>query len=112
MTHRIHEEFSQAVRDALTDGNASVIPVGDTVICDWCDADMTADHRSGGFMFGSKAAGPCCAEAFLERVKGYGEEWNIRAWCPPGVSFADWVRGLRGPNAVIRVTPGPLGVAS
>lgn len=111
MSHQIHDEFSRAVSAAMG-GEASVIPLGRTVICDWCDEDMTADPRSGGFMFGSKAAGPCCAETFLERVKSYGEEWNIRSWCPMGVSFADWVRGMRGPDAAIRVTPGLPGGAS
>jgi hypothetical protein len=99
------EAFVSAL-DAADAGLASVIPVGDTVICDWCDEDMTADLRSGGFVFGSKAAGPCCATGLLERIKGYGEEWNIRSWCPAGVSFPDWVRGMRGPDAAIRVTPG------
>ena len=82
------------------------------MICDFCDEDMTADTRSGGFMFGSKAAGPCCAEGLLAKVKGYGEERFIGARCPAGVSFGDWVRGLRGPDAAIRVTPGLSGGAA
>jgi hypothetical protein len=59
-------------------------------------------------MFGSYAVGPCCAEEYLKRIVGYGEEDQITAWCPPGTSFADWVRQIRaerGSNS-IKITPG------
>jgi hypothetical protein len=87
----------------------AVIPVGGTVLCDIDDTDLTADLRSGGYLFGSYAVGPCCARAHEARVRGYGEEWNIRDRCPEGVSFADWVRAMRGPDAAIRITPGRPG---
>ena len=83
------------------------IPIRNTlVLCDIDDTDLSDDTRSGGFMFGSYAVGPCCAERYLESIRGYGEEWNIRARCPEGVSFADWVRDMRGPDAAITITPG------
>ena len=96
----------QAYSDALAAGDAAVIPLGRDVLCDACDTDLTEDPRSGGYMFGSYAYGPCCAERRLESIRGYGEEWNIRARCPEGVSFADWIRDLREPDAAITITPG------
>jgi hypothetical protein len=105
--HPIH----QAYAEALASGQAAVIPVGDTVLCDIDDTDLTADTRSGGYMFGSYAVGPCCAGTHEAQVRGYGEEWNIRSRCPEGTSFADWVRGMRGPAAAIRITRGLPGGA-
>ena len=98
--HRIHREYAAA----LDAGEDTFIPMGRDVLCDACDTDLTDDPRSGGFMFGSYAYGPCCAEQRLAVIRGYGEEWNIRARCPEGASFADWIRDLRGPGAGIRIT--------
>ena len=100
--HPIHQQYAEA----LERGGPVSIPVGDVVLCDACDFDLTEDPRSGGFMFGSYAYGPCCAAKRLTAIKGYGEEHFIRAWCPEGVSFADWVRGMRDPGAAITITPG------
>ena len=100
--HPIHEAYAEA----LDRGGPASIPLGDAVLCDACDTDLTADTRSGGYLFGSYAYGPCCAEKRLVTIRGYGEEDHIRARCPEGVSFADWVRGMRGPDAAITITPG------
>lgn len=86
--------------------SGGTVPVGRVVLCDFCDEDLTEDTRSGGFLFQSKAVGPCCAEKSLVSIRGYGEERFIRGRCPDGVSFADWVRGLRGPDAAVRVSRG------
>lgn len=105
--HPIHQAFA----DALDAGGPAVIPLGQLVLCDIDDTDLTDDSRSGGFLFGSYGVGPCCAERYLASIKGYGEEHFIRAWCPPGLSFADWVRQIRaktGSNA-ITITPGMPG---
>jgi len=102
--HPIHQAFA----DALAAGGPAVIDLGRTVICDACDEDLTDDPRSGGFLFGSYGYGPCCADRRLVSIRGYHEEDHIRGWCPPGMSFADWVRHIRdvtGSNA-ITVTPG------
>jgi hypothetical protein len=103
--HPIHQAYAAA----LDAGGPAVIPVGRTVLCDACDADLTNDTRSGGFLFGSYAYGPCCEKRQLESIRGYHEEWNIRARCPEGVSFADWIRDLRGPDAAIMIEGGPPG---
>lgn len=105
--HPIH----QAYAEALATGGPAEIDLGRTVLCDFCDADLSADPRSGGFLFGSYAIGPCCAAKHLARIKGYGEEGHIKAHCPPGMSFADWVRQLRDEmgSHSIRITPGGPG---
>ncbi len=103
--HPIHQQYA----DALSAGGPAEIPLGRTVLCDSCDEDLTDDPRSGGFMFGSYAIGPCCAERREASARGYGEEWNIRARCPEGASFAGWIRDLRGPDAAITITPGGPG---
>lgn len=105
--HPFLQAFTEAL-DAASKGAASAIPLGDTVLCDFCDTDLTNDPRSGGFLFQSKGVGPCRAAVREVSIRGYGEESFIRAR-PEGVSFADWVRGMRGPAAVIRVTPGRPG---
>ena len=94
--------------DALRANAAVVIDLGQTVVCDACDTDLTGSDRSGGFLFGSYAYGPCCAIERMAAIRGYGEEHFIRARCPEGVSFADWVRGMRqatGSNSIV-ITPG------
>jgi hypothetical protein len=100
--HPIHQAYSAAIAQ---DKPNAVIPLGQTVLCDDDSTDLTSDPRSGGFLFGSYAIGPCCADQYLARIRQYGEEHFIKAWCPEGVSFADWVRGMRGPDAAITVGP-------
>jgi hypothetical protein len=98
--------------DAIGAGQPAVFDLGRLVVCDACDEDFTDDTRSGGFLFGSYAYGPCCEAKQLRSIRGYGEEGHIGGFCPDGVSFADWIRGLR--NSVpggneIRITPGMPG---
>lgn len=100
--HPLH----QAYADALDAGVPVSIPVGRTVLCDLDDTDLTDDPRSGGYMFTSYGVGPCCAERMLVSIRGHGEEHFIRARCPEGMSYADWIRSMRGPDAAITVTSG------
>ena len=69
------------------------------VICDICGDDCTNMNDSGGFIFGSKAYCPKCATEGLPVIKKYKEEHYIRATCPEGVSFPDFVREYRGKGA-------------
>ena len=105
MAKELHP-IQQAYADALEAGGPAEIPLGRSVLCDIDDTDLTEDSRSGDYLFGSYAVGPCCAERYLATIEGYGEEHFIKARCPEGVSFADWVRGMRGPEAAIVITPG------
>jgi hypothetical protein len=79
-------------------------PIGRHVICDVCGGDWTDRKESGGFLFGSYAYCPGCAPRGLESIKKYSEERYIKAFCPEGESYADFVRRMRGPNAGIKVT--------
>ena len=98
--HPVHDAYAEALA-----AGGGTVPLGDTVLCDNCSLDLTADPRTGGFLFGTYAIGPCCAGAYRATVEGYGEERYIRGECPAAVSFADWVRALRGPGAAITVMP-------
>lgn len=68
---------------------------GDMVLCDFCARDWTDDPTSGGFIFSGHAVCPACAPKELEKIKGYGEESEIQGFCPPDMSFADWIRSTR-----------------
>ena len=105
--HPIHKAYAEA----LDAGGPAEIPLGRAVLCDIDDTDLTDSPASGGYMFGSYAVGPCCAEKYLRTIRGYGEEHFIKARCPEGMSFADWVRQLRDEmgSHSIRITPGGPG---
>lgn len=99
--NRIQSEYLAAL-----EAGKGVIDVGDTVLCDGCSTDLTNDPRSGGFLFGSYAYGPCCADEMMANVRRYGEESYIRAVCPDDMSHAEWARRIRGGNNQIIVEPG------
>lgn len=65
---------------------------GHNVVCDDCNKDYTDSDELGGLQFQSKAIGPCCVQSWLDGAKKHSEEHFIRARCPDGKSFADWVR--------------------
>lgn len=71
------------------------VDVGERVYCDDCSREYTASDETGGVLFQSKAIGPCCAAKWLDRARRYDETRFVRRICPPGVAFAEWVRGLR-----------------
>jgi hypothetical protein len=75
------------------------VPVGDIVVCDFCGQDYTQSDALGGLIFGSYAICEKCSP------KVANESSRIRARCPAGKSFADFVREYRGPNSAITVTP-------
>lgn len=79
------------------------ILIGDTVVCDVCSKDWTESDVSGGFIFGSYAYCPDCADRLIDHIRDCGEDHLIRAFCPEGKSFADFVREYRGPDASVWV---------
>ena len=95
---RVREQFAEAL-----DRGHGEIDVGDMVLCDVCDCDLTDDPRSGGFVFGSIGYGPRCAAEGLASIHRYNEERFIRAVCPPGMSYADFIRDYRGGNNTVIV---------
>lgn len=79
----------------------NVLDIGDSVICDNCGQDLTNDDIPGGFIFGSRAVCPYCSERMMNSIKKYNEENYIKAYCPEGLSYREWVLKLRnGDNAI------------
>lgn len=77
--------------------------IGEEVACDFCGDDYTNSTAHGGFLFQSKAVCPKCAPEHLISVRSNGEERFIRGFCPPGMSFKDWVLSLRNGDNRIRI---------
>lgn len=98
--------MQQLWADAEANPNIA-IDIGRTVVCDICDEDFTDRTECGGFIFGSKGYCPLCAPSGLVSIKRYAEERYIRATCPDGQSFADFVRAYRGGNNAILVATLP-----
>lgn len=89
-------DIYDALKQLLGDNFEEVtIDVGECVICDYCGLDCSESPQSGGFLFGSYACCPNCADDMLATIRKYGEEDRIQATCPNNVSFANWVRSLR-----------------
>ncbi len=76
--------------------------IGESVVCDFCDADYSKRDESGGLLFQSKAACPVCAPGIEASAKKYGEERFIKSRCPAGISFREWVLSLRNGNNSVR----------
>lgn len=83
--------------------------VGRSVLCDFCNDDYTDSPEQGGLLFCSNALCPKCAAKTLRETRSGPESKFIKATCPPGMSFADWVRDvLRGGKpASITIITGP-----
>ena len=78
------------------------IDIGDTVVCDFCNADYTDSDEWGGVLIGSYAVCPACAPAAMHKAEKYGEP--VDAVCPPDKSFKEWVLELRGGDNTIRIS--------
>ncbi len=83
------------------------VSIGSIVVCDVCDKDYTNLPDSGGFIFTSSAYCPKCEAKGMSNIRKYGEERYIRAYCPAGVSFADFIRQYRGENNFVLFTKIP-----
>lgn len=83
-----------------------VIEIGNQVNCDVCNADFTDSNDSGGFLFETFAYCPKCASERLAKIQAFGEEKYIKAYCPAGMSFREWVLKLRkGDNTIKVISP-------
>ena len=90
----------EQLMEVLSDGGKNPVKVevldpGKKVYCDDCGEDYTGSDKTGGILFQSKAICPDCSDKWIARAKQYGEEQFIRARCPHGMSFYDWVIKLR-----------------
>lgn len=73
------------------------IDVGEQVYCDYCNKDYSNSDAQGGILFGSKGACPECAERVEAGARKYNEMDWIKARCPEGKSFRDWIlQDIRG----------------
>lgn len=72
-------------------------------LCDQCNEDYTNSDEQGGILFGSHAVCPKCEARVFDGAVKYGEVNEIRAHCPDGMSFKNWVLQLRGGDNTIRV---------
>jgi hypothetical protein len=79
------------------------IDIGNTVLCDLCNEDFTDCKISGGYIFQQKAVCPTCADKFMISIKRYKELRFIKAYCPAGIPFGDFVRAYRGDNHYIEI---------
>jgi hypothetical protein len=78
--------------------------IGDTVLCDLCNADYTNSEAKGGFLFGSKGVCPDCAPRFEAKAKEYGEADFIKARALPDETFKAFVLRIRGGNNTVTVS--------
>lgn len=85
--------------------------IGDTVACDICDEEWTGRPESGGFLFSSKAVCPKCADEVRDWAILYNEEHFIRATCPKGKPFAQWILEdiRKGDNKITITRVEPIG---
>lgn len=82
------------------------IDIGDTVLCDLCNADFTDKSDTGGFVFESKAVCPNCTPDFLRSVRDNHELEYVRAICPEGMPFREFILRYRNGNNTISVLAG------
>ena len=81
MTEKKMSELPDALVEKWdqADATGARIPVGDIVVCDVCNQDFTDSDATGGFLFGSYAYCPACAESSLKQIQSFNEEDHIRA---------------------------------
>lgn len=77
--------------------------IGDSVICDICSTEFKGRPDEGGLLVGSYGVCPLCEPKMLGQLMEFGEEGEIRARCPPGVTFHRFIMDLRGGYNKIRV---------
>lgn len=71
------------------------------VYCDICNEDYSNSDESGGFVFTSKGYCPKCAVEGLKNIRKYNEEQYIKAVCPEGMSFKDFIIEYRDGNNLV-----------
>ena len=100
MNPELEQKWAEAER------TGKPVEVGRAVVCDFCDDDCTDKPDSGGLIFGSKAVCPKCTPKLRADIARYGEEQYVRAECPEGQSFADFIRAHRAKtgSTTIRVS--------
>ena len=83
------------MRDFFDEAFVINLDVGDDVLCDHCGRDYSDSEECGGILFETRAICPKCEDEWIASAKRFGETSCIKAKCPEGVTFADWVRSIR-----------------
>lgn len=99
-----NQDLERAWGEAFANPGKAV-DIGRIVVCDVCNEDFTDRPDSGGMLCASYAYCPACTSRHEPKIHADGEAHLIRARCPRGTSFADFVRALRGNNNVVAVRP-------
>jgi hypothetical protein len=83
------------------------IDIGRLVACDDCGTDYTDAKDTGGFIWHNRASCPECADRKFKALPTQQLLTLMRKGlhCPSAMSFADFVREVRGENAKIKINP-------
>jgi hypothetical protein len=71
------------------------IDIGNTVLCDLCNADYTDSEEKGGLVVDASAVCPECQPGMEKSIKKYGEDSHVDARCPEGVEFRAFILKYR-----------------
>lgn len=71
------------------------IDIGNSVLCDLCNADYTESNDTGGLVVDSSAVCPMCQPEMEKNIKKHGEEDHVDARCPEGVEFRQFILQVR-----------------
>ena len=85
----------------MTSHDHTIIDIGETVLCDLCNADYTDSEAEGGILMGTYAICPTCAAEIIRDAERTGET-IVR--CPAQTRFKDWVLQFRGGRNTIEIT--------
>lgn len=77
--------------------HTSIIDIGDTIMCVFCNADYSENNESGGGLVGDYAVCPDC----LEKVYLDGHMPDLV--CPKGVTFKEFVLRIRDSRNFIAI---------
>lgn len=102
MSNPIEPLWDQAARAPGTQ-----IDIGRLVACDQCGDDYTDSQVTGGFILNSRASCPRCGERIMRSIPT-GRLLHLMQHglhCPTSMSFADFVRMIRGDNNKIMIQP-------
>lgn len=102
-----HKNSIDPLWDEAARNPGKVIDISRRVACDECGDEYTDSKGSGGFIWLNRATCPKCANNVLQVLPTQKLKRLLNtAWlCPSEMSFADFVREVRGPNATIKVPP-------
>lgn len=85
------------------------IDIGNVVICDMCNTDYSESDEQGGLIYRTHAVCPRCAPGWeiITKTPNLARRPidQIKARCPSGLSFRDWILKLRGGDNKIRIYP-------